>query len=374
MAMPMDQDDPMGSSAPHADMPSVMDIIQASKATSHWKLFSGNHFIALCHDKGCAACAEYITHLTRGANVGELGPRPSSLSQALDKAWPEAMTCICKDADEQLRDELCKAHRIIEEQTDEIDGLRKDGDKIYADYKVEQACCLEAEESLTHLKGKVKETVGVTTRSSSLSTKRKVDSPPPHAWVAPKLPPEKNTDLETLPPKRIKNNDSLLLIPPEHNPYNPDNWDPDDYYECHRDGHGLAEPVEWGHKKKDDGLHHPEYILVDKQDVPKPPVASLPMSVTGSLPRPLGKAAAKSATRAVRYWFDECGLDDPHLEELYQQSCTMLAKDRLLAQHMAYNCKCHSELKAAKPSAFPMEDMLPTDLQYWISYCSRTTK
>src|SRR6266481_6848743 len=131
MAMPMDQDNPTGSSAPHADMPSVMDIIQASKATSRWKLFLGNHFITLCHDKGCTACTEYITHLMCGVNVGELGPRPSSLSQALDKAWPEAMTRICKDADEQLRDELRTAHRIIEEQTDEIEGLRKDADKIY---------------------------------------------------------------------------------------------------------------------------------------------------------------------------------------------------------------------------------------------------
>src|SRR6266481_3480143 len=116
MAMPMDQDDPMGLSAPHANTPSVMDIIQALKATSHWKLFSGNHFTTLCHDKGCAACAEYITHLTHGANAGELGPHLSSLSQALDEVWPEAMTHIHKDADEQLCDKLCMAHRIIEEQ------------------------------------------------------------------------------------------------------------------------------------------------------------------------------------------------------------------------------------------------------------------
>src|SRR6266481_4966925 len=108
MATPMDQDDPMGSSAPHADTPSMMDIIQALKATSCWKLFSGSHFIALCHDKGCTACAEYITH--HGANVGELGTHLYSLSQALDKAWPEAMTRICKDADKQLHDELCTAH------------------------------------------------------------------------------------------------------------------------------------------------------------------------------------------------------------------------------------------------------------------------
>src|SRR6266481_10058633 len=74
MAMPMDQDDPTGSSVPHADTPSMTDIIQALKATSHWKLFSGNHFITLCHDKGCA---EYITHLTCSVNAGKLGPRPS---------------------------------------------------------------------------------------------------------------------------------------------------------------------------------------------------------------------------------------------------------------------------------------------------------
>src|SRR6266481_3506839 len=174
MATPMDQDNPTGSSAPHADTPSMTDIIQALKATSCWKLFSGNHFITLCHNKGCTACTEYITHLMCGTNVGELGPRPSSLSQALDKAWPEAMTHICKDADEQLHDELHMAHRIIEEQTDEIDGLQKDGDKIYADYKVERAHCHEAEESLTCLKGKAKETVGMTMRSSSSLTKRKV--------------------------------------------------------------------------------------------------------------------------------------------------------------------------------------------------------
>ena len=95
------------------------------------------------------------------------------------------------------------------------------------------------------------------------------------------------------------------------------------------------------------------------------------MSVTSSLPCPLGKAAAKSATCAVWYLFDECGLDDPGLEELYQQSCTMLAKDWSLAQHLAYNCKCCSEIKAAKLSVFPMEDTLPADLQYWIGYWSR---
>src|SRR6266481_3150638 len=134
------------------------------------------------------------------------------------------------------------------------------------------------------------------TRSSSSLTKRKADSPPPHSQVAPNVPSKKNAGIETPPPKRIKNNDSLLSIPPENDPYNPDNWDHDDYYECHCDGHGIADPIEWVCKTKDDGPCRPEYVLVDKQDIPKLLVASLPMSVTGSLPRPLGKAAAKSTT------------------------------------------------------------------------------
>src|SRR6266481_4905505 len=132
-----------------------------------------------------------------GANAGELGPCPSSLTQSLDEAWPEAMSRIRKDVDKQLRDELCTAHRIIEEQTDEIEGLRKDSDKVYADYKVERACRLEAEESLTRLKGKAKETVGAMTRSSSSSTKRKADSPPPRSRVAPNVPSKKNVGIET---------------------------------------------------------------------------------------------------------------------------------------------------------------------------------
>ena len=72
-ATPMDQDDPVGSSIAPSDTPSVSDILRAHKMTPSWKLFAGNHFAALCHDKGCALCATYMLHLTRGANAGEIG-------------------------------------------------------------------------------------------------------------------------------------------------------------------------------------------------------------------------------------------------------------------------------------------------------------
>ena len=80
MATPMDQDDPVGSSVTLSDMPSVSDILCAHKTTSSWKLFAGNHFTALCHDRGCALCATYMLHLTQGANAGDWVPNPKDSS------------------------------------------------------------------------------------------------------------------------------------------------------------------------------------------------------------------------------------------------------------------------------------------------------
>ena len=85
-----------------SDMLGMSDILRAHKTTSSWKLFAGNHFTALCHDKGCTPCATYMLHLTRGANAGELGPQPEGLEHTLEEAWPEAIGCICQDASQDL--------------------------------------------------------------------------------------------------------------------------------------------------------------------------------------------------------------------------------------------------------------------------------
>ena len=83
MATPMDQDDPVGSSVTPSDTLGVLDILRAHKTTSSWKLFAGNHFTTLCHDKGCSLCATYMLHLTWGVNTGELGPQPKGLEHTL---------------------------------------------------------------------------------------------------------------------------------------------------------------------------------------------------------------------------------------------------------------------------------------------------
>ena len=102
MATPMDQDDPVGSSVTPSDTPSVSDILRAHKTTSSWKLFAGNHFTALCHDRGCTPCATYMLHLTRGANAGELGPQPEGLEHTLEEAWPGAIRRLCQDASKEV--------------------------------------------------------------------------------------------------------------------------------------------------------------------------------------------------------------------------------------------------------------------------------
>ena len=58
--------------------PSVSDILRAHKTTSSWKLFMGNHFATLCHDKGCTPCATYMLHLTGGQTPGNWVPNPKA--------------------------------------------------------------------------------------------------------------------------------------------------------------------------------------------------------------------------------------------------------------------------------------------------------
>jgi len=98
----MEQDDPTGSSNTQTDTLSVSDILRAHKATSTWKLFSGNHFVALHHDKGCTTCATYMLHLVRGANAGELVPKPEGIESALNEAWPDIIGHIRHHRQSQL--------------------------------------------------------------------------------------------------------------------------------------------------------------------------------------------------------------------------------------------------------------------------------
>src|SRR6266481_5750671 len=93
------------------------------------------------------------------------------------------------------------------------------------------------------------------------------------------------------------------------------------------------------------------------------PVADLPMVVTRTLPRPLGKVAACAAPQ-TREWYEECDLESDRFQELLQAARSVPAAGHTRAQHAAIRRERHS-LRAAQPQLFPVEESLPADVQHW---------
>ena len=122
---------------PPAATPSVTDLLRAHRATSEWKIISSTHLLAQRHDTGCDLCAQYIVHLARGGNAGELSSRPPCLEQALDEAWPEEMARIREDTWTALRSEIEEAHRIIDEHDTQRAAAKLDYTRLGEKYDEE---------------------------------------------------------------------------------------------------------------------------------------------------------------------------------------------------------------------------------------------
>ena len=90
--------------------------------------------------------------------------------------------------------------------------------------------------------------------------------------------------------------------------YDVANWhtDPDDNTNVKAHCCGFAE-----------GMKYAQCVSTGPAGTKVKPVASLPIAVTGMLPRPLGKTAAAKA------WFDECDVNDPALILLSDQVATI---------------------------------------------------
>ena len=91
------------------------------------------------------------------------------------------------------------------------------------------------------------------------------------------------------------------------------------------------------------------------------PVASLPIAVTGILPRPLGKTAEAKA------WFDECDVNDPTLILLSDQVAAIPWAQHLLAQNTAYQCVEWHQKQVARTFAFPVDEAWPPDIKKWVT-------
>ena len=85
------------------------------------------------------------------------------------------------------------------------------------------------------------------------------------------------------------------------------------------------------------------------------------------LPRPLGKAPARPATR-THQWYDECDISDLPLEALYREAKQLNGRDQNTAQHIAVQCITNHNRRLCKPDVFPIEEGLPPDIQNWVGY------
>ena len=233
MVAPMEEDGvPVGTPPPPpppAATPTVTDLLRAHRATSEWKIVSSTHLLAQCHDTGCDLCAQYIVHLARGGNAGELSSRPPHLEQALDEAWPEEMARICEDAQTALHSEIEEAHCIIDEHDVQMAAAKSDYTRLGEKYDEEVSYQEHVEDKLAHtddkivhLEMKLLDIVSVMTRSSLSSTKRKADSPPPSDRSTTRASVSGCTAGGPLPAKWAKDDDDPL--PPMPMDYNVDQW------------------------------------------------------------------------------------------------------------------------------------------------------
>ena len=106
-----------------------------------------------------------------------------------------------------------------------------------------------------------------------------------------------------------------------------------------------------------------------KQGAKQKPVALLPMSITGQLPRPLGKVAATHAIRPLQ-WYDECETTDPRFVEVATAAANTPAVNRTPEQRGVHRRHQHA-LKDAQPLRFAVDVDTPDDIRRWIEEWSR---
>ena len=95
-----------------------------------------------------------------------------------------------------------------------------------------------------------------------------------------------------------------------------------------------------------------------KQGTKQKLVVSLLMSITGQLPRPLGKVAAIHAIRPLQ-WYDECETTDPRFVEVAAAATNTPATNRTPEQHRVFHCHHHA-VRDTQPLWFFVDVTHPT--------------
>ena len=106
-----------------------------------------------------------------------------------------------------------------------------------------------------------------------------------------------------------------------------------------------------------------------KQGAKQGLVASLPMSITGQLPRPLGKVVAIHAICPLQ-WYNKCELTDPQFVEVVAIACNTLVVNHTSEQCRVY-CRHHHAHWDAQPLCFTVDVNMPDDIHQWIEEWSQ---
>ena len=111
----------------------------------------------------------------------------------------------------------------------------------------------------------------------------------------------------------------------------------------------------------------PTTMLLPKKVAKPRLVALLPISITGQLPRPLGKTAALSPYRP-RAWYEDCPLDEPQFIELWEQANLTPFAQHTVAHHVVIKRRRQQHMRDTKPDAFIVAATLPPELAYWVGH------
>ena len=238
--------------------------------------------------------------------VGKLCTRPEGLQARLDHVWPAAMDDIRRDVGEPLTKKLDVVRDLCNARDDEVDCSRRTISELHDQLDAEHRLRRRLEEKLAKYKGKQKEESEVT-MDSPLPRKWQAVGPPPLPTLpAVYMPADIPAEVAIPPPQKLTEGHGAHIIrDPMQDMFN---WEDTPWVSTDN----TPDPLNRRSKKKKsqgglaDHLEpHPLDVEMSpvigqgtttrpavKQGAKQRPVASLPMSITGQLPRPLGKVAA----------------------------------------------------------------------------------
>ena len=344
-------DVPVGTLQFSSSMPSIDELLHQYEARSAWKLVSMPNLTMLCHEHKCDKCSTCLEHLLIAAHAGELCARPNGLKSWLDHTWPAVMDEIHKDVSEPLARKLDVACDLCDTRDDEIDCCRQTINDLHDQLDAEHHLRCRLKEKLAKYKGKQKEELEATMDSPLPHKHQAVGVPPPPMLPAVYMPADIPAEVAIPPPQQstgihavpLKDDSTIDLF----NRYYMSESNPDeapdplkrrskntklqggtaDRLEPHpakmQDvdmGPVVGQGADTRPVEKQGTTTHP----AAKQGTKQRPVVSLPMSITGQLPRPLGKVAAIHAIRPLQ-WHDKCETTDPQFMEVATITCNMPA-------------------------------------------------